>query len=497
MASIQSYAGPIGVLESGRSLFSMAMSLLLLGLVAAGAVLYFGAPPDSPVKALAVSAGASEIGDASVANTDPYHAPIAPTQERPDEQVQAKGAAAQVGAKGWSGDASKQVGPMPASYLRPAAALEADKDAVEAKAQAYYSDMQSKAAPEHKLWFASDVVDLLYDEANDADWSEARAEAVTIAYLDCLGKYSAWLRDSVSEALENNIQSSADIPPLARALHAEATEVSASQKIRWSQGELKANISSMADNYVGGLVVNRIVWGDQCVAVVCVVTETTRKLQAYCRGAIKKDQLPQLEPLGDFKSGIENSLQFYSGGIFTWVDASGTPCLNAVASVVNDDTGTEVVEAETTCKGLLALFMGAQVSKGQTVQRLVEMARSSTVTTETGEDVKVAVVKRRKQIVQELKANAKIGFGGGRITYQNTTRLDQTRLKNVIFTWSPSEQELAELRKTEQDQLRKFGGRVPTGDGSTGGASQPSGGPLAPKNKPAPKGKGETRPGVD
>jgi len=485
---MQSCSSPVGLLNAGRYLFPMAMSLALVGLAAAGGFLYFGPSPEGPMKlgaALALQPATEE---------SPVEGLEAPAQAQP---AQSQGTVAQVGAKGWTGDAAKHVGPMPAVYLRPAASLEADKDAVEAKAQDYYARMQALAGPEHKLWFASDVVDLVFDEANDADWSEARAEAVTIAYLDCLGKYSAWLRDSVTTSVENKIQSSSDVPPLARDLFTEANQASASQKIRWSQGELKSNVSSMANNYVGGLIVNKIVWGEQSVALVCVVSETTRKLQAYCRGALKKDQLPKLDPLGDFKSGIENELHFYSGGVYTWVDASGSPCLNAVFSVVNDDLGTEAAEAEGLGKGLLSIFMGAQVSKGQSVERLVEMARSSTVTTNAGEDVKVAVAKRRKLVTQELKAASSIAYGGARITFQSTTKLDQTRLKNIVLTWSPTEQELAELRKAEQEQLKKFGGRNPTGEGATGGATQPGAGPLTPKNKPAPKGKGETRPGVD
>lgn len=409
--------------------------------------------------------------------------------------------------KSAQGDASTHTGPLPVLYLRPAAAVEADRDETESAAQAYKLEKESESSPEQKLWFASEVVDMIYDESDESSWSDARIEAVTMAYLDCLGKYSTWMSETVSVSLENKVATSAEMPPLAREAFADALLDKKANPTRWSAGTMKSTAQSMANNYVGGLVVNKIIWGKGCVSVICVVSEASRALQAYCRGAIQKDKLPSLQPVSSVAEMIREKkdlLPQLTGGVFFWIDEAGKPFLYAVGGVVDEDLGTEATECEMLCKQQFALFMGAQVAKGSTVERILETAKSSTAIAEDGSEVKQAVAKRRKQVTQELKAAAKIQFGGMREVYASTTRLDDSRIKCVVWRWSPSEQELAELRKADQEELKKYGGRNPTGTpekaGNTpSGAGGNSGGPapLPGKKKPAPNGKGDSGRGVD
>lgn len=407
--------------------------------------------------------------------------------------------------KPW-GDLSKHSGPVPALYLRPAAELESDKDDVQNRAQDYKLSKESDSTPEQRLWFASAAVDVIFDEADDASWADARAEAVAIAYLDCMGQYSTWLGNEVSAAISTKVQTADGLPPLAREFYGDARADASANPARWTESSVSQTVSTMSFNYVGGLATNKIFWGKSTVSMVCVVSETSRLLQAYARGAIGKDKLPTLEPLGsvaDLMQEKKDILHLLSGGVFYWIDQKGEPFLFSVASAIEDDTGIATTLAEATNLAQLAYFMGSQVSKAQTIQKLAQNARASTSVREDGTDVKPAIVKRRTAITQELSATAQIKFAGARRIMDRNVKLDETRLKCIAMSWIPTDAELAQIRKAEQDELKKYSGRAPTppsaAPSTAGKAKEESGGPtpLPGKKKPAPSGKGDSGRGVD
>jgi hypothetical protein len=389
--------------------------------------------------------------------------------------------------------------------LVPAAEFEDDKDALQNLASDYKASKEMDSSPEQKLWFISTSTQLLFDQEDASTWGEARSLAVNVAYLDCLGQYATWLQTRITAELERKVESSgAQMPALAREFYGSVEQGIKEGSPRWSKDTIKSTIESESFNHVGGLAVNKIFWGKHSVVVVCVVTETTRKLQAYCRGAIPRTELPKLEPLSHISELVkekEEILPMLNGGVFYWIDDKGQPFVYCVGSTVQEDLEIEDVVCKSICDQQLAFFMGAQVAKREMVKRAVESARSSTVSLENGESAKQAIVKSRSEITKEIKALGTITLSGWRKAVDRTTRFDGTRIKNEVWVWTPTEQELAELRKKEQDQLKKFGGRDPGAAGNSAGAGgakrEEDKRPPPAKKNPAPNGKGDSGRGVD
>ncbi len=415
------------------------------------------------------------------------------------------------------GNAALVQGPLPVSYLRPASAVLDDQDDLVNQADAYKRSKEASTEPEAKLWFQSNVVDMVYDANDDADWSQARYIAVARAYLDCLGQYSAWLSSAITVQLSDKSEQLEAPSPLMKEFLQDARE---SQRINpndWTSTSIRASAEAIANNYVGGLAVNKIFWGKDGVVVVCVVTETTRRLQGYIRGALSQDGLPKLQPMSNINDLLAEkgeNLHQLSGGVFYWVDEKGSPLLYTVGTVVVSGGPLDGANCEMIAKSQLSLFLGAQVFKGTllTLSRDIDQTK---VKDGTKEGALLSVAKGSQQLLSEITAESKINVGGVRLIAQKRSKLNDSRLLTHVYQWSPTEQDIAAIRKAEQEQLKKYNGRNLTGDlnkagnktilgkGSSGSNGDSGGGavggkpPLEKHKTKAPNGKGDSGSAID